>query len=203
LREKIREIDPNTRRHMDIIGSEIQRLDRVVQTLVDFSRPVELRLSSFDLRRVVDEVGMLASPEAARRGVKVNTHLGTDALPVKADNDLVKQALLNVVLNGVQAMEDGGTLTIVAFRHSSAASIEVRDQGGGIPPEIRDKVYNLYFTTKKSGSGIGLSMSYRVLQMHSGSLSFDCEMGVGTTFCLSLPLAGSQITENREVMTTT
>lgn len=202
LREKMREIDPNTRRHMDIIGSEIQRLDRVVQTLVDFNRPVELRLSSFDLRRVVDEVGMLASPEAARLGVKVNTHLGTDALPVKADSDLVKQALLNVMLNGVQAMEHGGTLTIVAFRHNSAASIEVRDQGGGIAPEIRDKVYNLYFTTKKSGSGIGLSMSYRVLQMHSGSLSFESEMGVGTTFRLSLPLAGSEITENKEVMTT-
>ncbi len=201
LREKMREVDPDTSRHMDIIGSEIHRLDRVVQTLVDFNRPVELRLSSFDLRRLVDDVAMLASPEAARLGVKVDTQLGQVALPVKADNDLVKQALLNVVLNGVQAMQKGGTLTVIARRNDSAASIEVRDQGIGIAPEIRDKIFNLYFTTKKAGSGIGLTMSYRVLQMHSGSLDFTTEIGVGTTFRLFLPLAGAQAEEKKQVMT--
>ena len=203
LREKMREVDPDTRRHMDIIGNEIRRLDRVVETLVDFNRPVDLRLSSFDLRRLVDEVAMLASPEAALLGVKVETHLGSDALPVKADNDLIKQALLNVVLNGVQSMAQGGTLTVVARRDDAAASIEVRDQGSGIPPEIRDKIFNLYFTTKKSGSGIGLAMSYRVLQMHGGSLDFTTQMGVGTTFRLFLPIAGVQAKESKEVMTST
>ncbi len=201
LREKMRGIDPDTQRHVDIIGSEIHRLDRVVETLVDFNRPVDLRLSPFDLRRLVDEVVMLASPEAALLGVKVETHLGSEPLPVKADNDLVKQALLNVVLNGVQAMTQGGTLTIVAHRDDAAASIEVRDQGSGIPSEIRDKIFNLYFTTKKSGSGIGLAMSYRVLQMHSGSLDFTTQIGLGTTFRLFLPLAGAQAKEKKEIMT--
>jgi len=203
LREKMSKADPDTRRHMDIIGSEIHRLDRVVETLVDFNRPVDLRLSSFDLRRLVDEVAMLASPEAALLGVRVETHLGPDALPVKADNDLVKQALLNVVLNGVQAMAHGGTLTLVARRDDAAASIEVRDQGVGIPPEIRDKIFNLYFTTKKSGSGIGLAMSYRVLQMHGGSLDFSTQEGLGTTFRLFFPLAGSPAKENKEAVTST
>ena len=124
-------------------------------------------------------------------------------MPIKADNDLVKQALLNVVLNGVQAMGQGGVLTVEARRDESTASIEVRDQGEGIPQEIRDKVFNLYFTTKKSGSGIGLAMSYRVLQMHSGSLDFTSEVGSGTTFRLLLPLAGTHPQENKEVMTTT
>lgn len=201
LREKMRGIDPDTQRHVDIIGSEIHRLDRVVETLVDFNRPVDLRLSPFDLRRLVDEVVMLASPEAALLGVKVETHLGSEPLPVKADNDLVKQALLNVVLNGVQAMTQGGTLTIVAHRDDAAASIEVRDQGSGIPSEIRDKIFNLYFTTKKSGSGIGLAMSYRVLQMHSGSLDFTTQIGLGTTFRLFLPLAGAQAKEKKGIMT--
>ena len=203
LREKMREVDPDTRRHMDIIGSEIHRLDRVVETLVDFNRPVDLRLSSFDLRRLVDDVAMLASPEAALLGVRVETDLGPDALPVKADSDLVKQALLNVVLNGFQAMSNGGTLTIAAHRDDAAASIEVRDQGGGIPPEIRDKIFNLYFTTKKSGSGIGLAMSYRVLQMHGGSLEFTTQVGTGTTFRLFLPLTGAQAPQTTEVMTST
>jgi len=203
LREKMRQIDPDTRRHVDIIGSEIHRLDRVVETLVDFNRPVDLRLTSFDLRRLVEDVAMLASPEAARQGVRLETQLGADALPVKADHDLVKQALLNVVLNGVQSMADGGNLTITARRDDAAASIEVRDQGCGIPLDIRDKVFNLYFTTKKAGSGIGLAMSYRVLQMHSGSLDFTTQVGSGTTFRLLLPLVGAQAQETKAVMTTT
>jgi signal transduction histidine kinase/HAMP domain-containing protein len=203
LREKMREVDPNTRRHMDIIGSEIHRLDRVVQTLVDFNRPVELRISTFDLRKVVEDVAMLAAPEASMQGVHVKTQIVRDALPINADNDLIKQALLNVVLNGVQAMEQGGVLTLVASKEEGAASIEVHDEGKGIPADIRDKVFNLYFTTKKTGSGIGLAVSYRVLQMHSGSLEFTTEIGSGTTFRFMLPLAEAKTRENKEVAIST
>ncbi len=203
LREKMKEVDPDTSRHMDIIGREIHRLDRVVQTLVDFNRPVELRLVDFDLRRVIEDVALLASPEAALHGVKVETKLGTEPLPVRADADLIKQALLNVVLNGVQAMSNGGSLNIVARHHDTAAAIEVRDQGEGIPPEVRDKVFNLYFTTKKAGSGIGLAMSYRVLQLHNGALDFVTEMGRGTTFRLVLPLSEEKEHQGVEIITQT
>jgi signal transduction histidine kinase len=201
LREKMREIDPDTRRHMDIIGREIQRLDRVVQMLVDFNRPVELRLADFDLRRLIEDVALLASPEAARQGVRVETQLTDEPLPVRADSDLIKQALLNVVLNGVQAMSDGGRLSIVAQQYETAATIEVRDEGPGIPPDVRDKVFNLYFTTKKAGSGIGLAMSYRVLQLHNGAIDFRTELGQGTTFRLVLPLAVAKQPESAEAAT--
>jgi len=203
LREKMREIDPDTRRHMDIIGREIHRLDRVVQMLVDFNRPLELRLSDFDLRRVIEDVALLASPEAARQGVTVETQLTNQPLPVRADNDLIKQALLNVVLNGVQAMINGGKLGITARQYDTAATIEVRDEGPGIPLEVRDKVFNLYFTTKKAGSGIGLAMSYRVLQLHNGAIDFRTEVGQGTTFRLVLPLAAAQEPEGAEAATRT
>jgi signal transduction histidine kinase len=192
LREKMREIDPDTRRHMDIIGREIHRLDRVVQMLVDFNRPVELRLADFDLRRLIEDVVLLASPEAARHQVRIETRLCNEPLPVHADNDLIKQALLNVMLNGVQATNDGGVLSIVARQYDAAAAIEVSDQGGGIAPEVQDKVFNLYFTTKEKGSGIGLAMSYRVLQLHNGAIDFVTEVGRGTTFRLILPLAGEK-----------
>lgn len=188
LREKMREVPSDTRRHMDIISNEIHRLDRVVQTLIDFNRPVELRLKTIDLRRILDEVTQLAAPEAEQNGVSIVTQFGTQPLPVLVDYDLVKQALDNVVLNGVQAMADGGTLRISARRDDKAATIEVRDTGPGIPQDIRDKIFNLYFTTKKTGSGIGLAMTYRVLQMHHGSLDFETELGRGTTFRLCLPL---------------
>jgi signal transduction histidine kinase len=201
LREKMPEISPDSRRHLDIIGREIHRLDRVVQMLVDFNRPVELRLVDFDLRRLVEDVALLASPEAARQGVKLETQLDSQPLRVRADADLIKQALLNVVNNGVQAMTTGGVLRIAARQHEMAASIEVQDQGGGIAPDVRDKVFNLYFTTKKTGSGIGLAMSYRVLQLHNGTLDFVTEMGQGTTFRLRLPLAGAKEHESAEIST--
>jgi signal transduction histidine kinase len=189
LREKMREAQPDTRRHMDIISNEIHRLDRVVQTLIDFNRPVELRLKTTDLRRVLEEVTQLAAPEAEQNGVSIVTQLGSEPLPVLIDYDLVKQALDNVVLNGVQAMTEGGALRITARRDDQAAAVEVQDAGPGIPLEIRDKIFNLYFTTKKTGSGIGLAMTYRVLQMHHGSLDFETELGRGSTFRLCLPLA--------------
>ncbi len=192
LRQKLQQVDPDTRRHMDVIGSEIQRLDRVVQTLVDFTRPVELRLADLDLRNLIEEVVVLASPDAERHGVSIERQLDGAALPVKADSDLVKQALLNIVLNGVQAMPEGGPLTIATARNDDEAMIEVRDHGAGIPAEIRGRIFNLYFTTKPSGSGIGLAMTYRVMQLHNGSVEYETAEGRGTTFRLRFPLNAAE-----------
>src|SRR3954469_13242991 len=188
LRQKLKDIDPDARRHMDVIGSEIQRLDRVVQMLIDFTRPVELRLADVDLRRLGEEVAMLASPEAARQGVVIKREWGDEPLISRVDSDLLQQAFLNVVLNGVQAMPKGGDLWLGAKRLGNEVELTVRDEGTGIAPDIRVKIYNLYFTTKKAGSGIGLAMAYKVLQLMNGSLDFETAIGVGTTFRLHLPL---------------
>jgi PAS domain S-box-containing protein len=189
LRQKMKEIDPDTRRHVDVISSEIQRLDRVVQTLVDFTRPVELRLNDMDMRKLVEDVVSLASPAAEKHNVLIEREAAPDLLLVRIDTDLVKQALLNIVLNGVQAMPDGGTLRLTVKRDGDNALLSVRDQGAGIPENIRDKIFNLYFTTKTGGSGIGLAMAYRVVQLHHGSVEFTSIIDHGTTFYLRFPLA--------------
>ncbi len=189
LRERILRLDPETRRHMDIIASEIHRLDRVVKTLVDFSRPVELKLSLLDLRSLATEVVTLTAPEARSHQVEILQDLGLQPLPILVDTDLVRQAVLNVLLNGVQAMPTGGTLSLRAFASAQSAVLEVKDTGQGIPSEIRDKIFNLYFTTKKSGSGIGLALAYRAMQLHHGTLDLDSETGQGATFRFMLPLA--------------
>jgi len=189
MRQKLKEIDPDTRRHIDVIGSEIQRLDRVVQTLVDFTRPVELRLNEIDLRKLVDEVVMLANPAAEQHQVKIERQPGSESLITRVDADLVKQAVLNIIINGVQAMPEGGELRLTLRREPESALLTIHDQGAGIPNDIRDKVFNLYFTTKKGGSGIGLAMAYRVVQLHHGSLEFTSVAGHGTTFYLRFPLA--------------
>ncbi len=131
----------------------------------------------------------LASPAAEKHNVLIEREAGPDQLPVRIDADLVKQALLNIVLNGVQAMPDGGTLRLTVKRDGDGALISIRDQGAGIPENIRDKIFNLYFTTKTGGSGIGLAMAYRVVQLHHGSVEFTSIIDHGTTFFLRFPLA--------------
>lgn len=188
LREKLPALEPDSKRHMDVIANEIRRLDRVVQTLVDFSRPVELRLHEMDLRRTLEDVALLAIPQATQLNIKIERRISPEPLMVRIDADLIKQAVLNVVLNGIQAMgEKGGALTLAAYREGGAINVDIRDQGPGIPVAVREKIFNLYFTTKKGGSGIGLAMTYRVMQLHNGSVEFESQEGAGTTFHLRFP----------------
>ncbi len=191
LQNKLTKQEPDTRRHMDIIDSELRRLDRVVQTLVDFTRPRDLRLEEIDLRRLLEDVALLAGPEAEQHGVAIERHMPEQRLRVKADVDLMKQAFLNVVINGVQAMPQGGVLTISAREENNLAIAEIQDQGPGIPKDLHDKVFELYFTTKKEGSGIGLAQTYQILQWHYGSVDFQSAEMAGTIFRFQVPLAGT------------
>src|SRR5271169_4058233 len=214
LQNKLQQDDPETRRHMEVIGNEIHRLDRVVQILVDFTRPRDLRLEDVDLRKLLEDVSLLATPDAARHGVRIVLELPKhellnpdrrnegDALMVRVDTDLMKQAILNLVLNGVQSMTADGTLTLTARRDDEMILAEVRDQGCGIPPEAQEKIFELYYTTKsdKGGSGIGLAQTYQIMQWHYGSVEFDSIVGTGTTFRLRLPAAVVK-PDRREEMT--
>ncbi|MFZ0862166.1 MAG: ATP-binding protein [Candidatus Sulfotelmatobacter sp.] len=191
LRNKLEQQEPDTRRHMDIIDTEIRRLDRVVQTLVDFTRPRDLHLEEIDLRRLMEDVAQLAAPDAEQHGVTIQRHMPEQRLPIKVDIDLMKQALLNVVINGVQAMPQGGLLTISARRENNAVVAEIRDEGGGIPRDMHDKIFELYFTTKKDGSGIGLAQTYQILQWHYGSVDFESTEGTGTVFRFHIPATGA------------
>jgi signal transduction histidine kinase len=191
LRNKLSGPDARAMRHLEIIESEIQRLDRVVQTLVDFSRPVELQLKEQDLRRIVSGVLMLASAELETHNVRVSSHMPERPMITKVDADLIKQAILNVVLNGAQAMSQGGDLHVTLREDGRMAAIEISDSGSGIPDDIRAKIFDLYFTTRKDGSGIGLAMTYRIIQLHNGSIDVQSEQNIGSTFTLKLPLLAS------------
>lgn len=189
LQNKMQRADPETRRHMDVIGDEIHRLDDVVQTLVDFTRPRELREQVVDMRKILEDVSLLATPDAEQHGVRLARELRGEPLLVRVDFDLMKQAVLNLVLNGVQAMPQGGTLTLAAHREDDTILTEVRDQGCGIPPELQGKIFQLYFTTRKDkgGSGIGLAQASQYVEWHHGKVDFESTVGVGTTFRLRLP----------------
>src|SRR5581483_7461392 len=100
-----------------------------------------------------------------------------------------KQAVLNLVVNAIEAMPNGGELRFEASANEDNAEIRISDTGSGIPPEVRDQIFRLYFTTKKEGSGIGLAMTFRIVQLHDGTIDFTSEPGKGTTFTIRLPLA--------------
>jgi signal transduction histidine kinase len=183
-------------RHVEILSGEMQRLDRVVQTLADFSRPMELHLREHDLRQVVGAVVELTAAEMRENGVTAIVKAPPEPVTVRVDAELLRQALLNLMLNGMQAMPRGGRLWVKIRRDHQAAVLEVMDEGEGIPGELLPRIFELYFTTKPKGSGIGLAMTYRILQMHGGAMEVRSNANPiaadrGTTFTLRLPLASS------------
>ncbi|MDE3061516.1 MAG: PAS domain-containing sensor histidine kinase [Acidobacteriota bacterium] len=192
LRNKLGDTNSAATRHLEVIDAEIRRLDRVVQTLVDFSRPVELQLREHDLRRVIGDVLALAGEELSTRNVALETGMPPNPLTCFVDADLMKQAVLNVILNGVQAMNTGGKLRVALEDDKKMAILRIRDEGPGIPEEIRGKIFDLYFTTKSEGSGIGLAMTYRILQLHHGSIDVQSEPGHGSEFQMQIPLATTE-----------
>jgi signal transduction histidine kinase len=174
---------------MEIISSEILRLDRVVKTFLDFTRPVELKLETVPVQRLLDEILELARPQADASKIRVVVGHEADGIGVRIDRDLLKQAMLNIVVNAMQAMPEGGELRFESAAMEDSAEIRISDTGAGIPPELRDKIFRLYFTTKKEGSGIGLAMTFRIVQLHDGTIDFTSEPGKGTTFSIRLPIA--------------
>jgi len=188
-RAKLTRGDLDIVQQMDIISREIVRLDRVVKTFLDFTRPVDLKLSNVPVNELLEEVAQLARPQAAAANIRVESRNEADGVAVRADRDLLKQAILNVVVNAMQAMPQGGDLTLEAQAGDDGVELRVSDTGAGIPPELREKIFRLYFTTKKEGSGIGLAMTFRIVQLHDGTIDFTSEPGKGTTFLMRLPVA--------------
>jgi signal transduction histidine kinase len=191
LKSKLKTPEPAIAEHLEIIAREIYRLDRVVRTFLDFTRPVRLNLQETDLNGLLREVVGLASAEADTR--KVHVVFDPDGIRpmVRVDRDLIKQAILNVVLNGCQAMPEGGQLSVTERISGGAVEIAVADQGPGIAADIQDKVFDLYFTTREKGSGIGLPMAFRAFQLHNGTMEFHNRQEGGTVFQMRLPLASS------------
>jgi signal transduction histidine kinase len=192
-------------RHVDILAGEMQRLDRVVQTLADFSRPMELHLREHDLRLVVGVVIELMAAEMEEHGVEIVVKAPHEPLMVRADAELMQQAVLNLLLNGMQAMPGGGAMRVVLRRENQFAVVEVIDEGEGILPELLPRIFELYFTTKPKGSGIGLAMTYRVLQLHGGAMDVRSNADVnspehGTVFTFRLPIATGVGVEGRKVV---
>ena len=175
--------------HVEVIASEIKRLDQVVQGFLKFSRPEDLKLQPIRVGSLFEEVVPIVRPEAERAGVELTVECD-HAPDVNGDPAMLRQAFLNLAQNACQAMPQGGTLRIRCEAASDhRVSIAFTDSGFGIKPEHLQKIFDLYFTTREKGSGIGLSMVYRTVQMHDGEIEVQSTPGAGTTFRVLLPQA--------------
>ena len=181
--------DYDLHQQMEVISNEILRLDRVVKTFLDFTRPVKLNLGEVGLEEFVHKVADLARPQAEAAGITMTVEPPPEPVSITVDVDLLKQAVLNIVVNAIEAMGSRGVLGFACAIRGDDAELRISDTGPGIPPEVRDKIYNLYFTTKKGGTGIGLAMTYRIVQLHDGTIDVTSEPGKGTTFVLRFPAA--------------
>jgi PAS domain S-box-containing protein len=181
--------DGSAKQAVQVLDKEIDRLDAVVKRFLDFTRPMEVRLEPTQLSELLKEVLEIAQPQLQKAGIQVAQLLPIDVPEVYVDRALLKQAVLNLVLNAGESMSGGGQLRLMLTRRGEMAEISVGDTGKGIPPEHRQKIFQLFFTTRPGGSGIGLASTFRIVQLLNGSIDFTTEMGKGTTFRIELPLA--------------
>jgi|KBSMisStandDraft_5_1062788.scaffolds.fasta_scaffold01300_9 signal transduction histidine kinase len=176
--------------HVSIIAAQMRRLDEVVQGFLRFIRPEDLKLEVTSVGALVEGIQPIVSAEAERNGVQLVIEIPADLPDIRVDRGMMDQALLNIAINACQAMPNGGRLRLAGTVASGRrVAIICEDTGHGIAPENLDKIFNLYFTTKEDGSGIGLSMVYRTVQLHDGELEVQSTLGRGATFRVLLPQA--------------
>ena len=188
--------DPaNPLRHVEILDTEVRRLDGVIQGFLRFIRPGELRTEPVVVADLVDEVFALVQPDAHRHDVALELSCPEDGLAVEGDREMLRQTLLNLALNACQAMPAGGTLRVDAGRSGAdAVTIEIADTGAGMSTAQMERMFELYYTTREGGSGIGLSLVYRTVQLHGGEIEVESTPDVGTCFRVTLPAANDERT---------
>ncbi|MGA2508972.1 MAG: ATP-binding protein [Candidatus Acidiferrales bacterium] len=182
-------IEPEPQQAVRMLDSEIDRLDRAVKTFLNFTRPVELKLEETELRGLLEEVLDAARPSITKAGLALHADLPAESPVALVDRQLIHQAVLNLLLNACDFTDPGGKITLGLRREGEFAVISVQDSGRGIPPEDQKKIFQLFFTTRPGGTGIGLANTFRFVQLHNGRIEFESETGRGTTFRVELPLA--------------
>jgi len=176
--------------HVEVIAQEIRRLDQRIQGFLKFVRPDEVKFGPVAIASLLSAVLDSVQPEAQPAGVTLNRGCTDGTLQVEGDAAQLRDVFLNLAQNAIQAMPKGGRLSIdCSSLPNRRVRVRVEDQGVGIAPENLEKIFELYYTTKERGTGVGLSMVYRTIQIHNGEIDVESTVGVGTTFIVVLPAA--------------
>ena len=190
--------DSRNLRRLRRVQDEVQRLHDTLEEFLRFVGNQELRVTDTDLRRLVEELVDFFRPQAEAAHVVLRVALPDRPVPCRVDPVLIKQAVLNLMINAVQAMSTpgdaapGGELLVRLTADDGRADLEVIDTGPGVPPDLRERIFDAYFSTRPGGSGLGLPTTRRIVRRHHGEISIDGGPGQGTRFLIRLPLAGGE-----------
>ena len=189
------DLDPDNPAYSRIISrlstvqQETGRLREILDDFLRFAGRIEIERRPVELNRLLEELVDFLSPQAGLQRVQLRLKRAPHDVTAAADPKLIKQAVLNLMLNGLQAMPSGGEMILALSNGDGQAVIDVIDTGPGIPPETVDKIFQAYYSTKKGGTGLGLAMAKRIAHEHGGSIHVRSEPGKGSDFALRLPLA--------------
>jgi signal transduction histidine kinase len=174
-------------KHVKILEQEAEHLQEIIEGFLTYARPGVPRRERSTINMIVKNVCQMAVADAKKRNIKLETRLARSLPDVMIDRKQIQQALHNIVINAVHASHDGGKISIRSWINRSRVNVAVKDNGSGIPKEQLDKIFDLYFTTKKDGSGIGLPVTKRMVESNSGQIKFESKEGKGTEVLLSFP----------------
>ncbi len=184
-------LDQDDRELVDLALHECERIKRLIKDLQDFNRPTSGVMAPMNLHRTINNILLLMKKEFRTRGIKIEKHFAANVPHIQAVADQIKQVLLNVLKNGVDAIpKGGGKITITTQLLDSSVAIHIQDSGLGISPENIEHIFEPFFTTKSEvkGTGLGLSVSYGIIKRHGGKIEVKSELGNGTTFSIILPI---------------
>lgn len=176
-------------RKLSRIQQECLHLEEILEAFLQFARAGELTLEPLNLSAVVDEFIDFYRPAAATQGIEISPHLGSQLPKVNLDHSLIKTVLNNLVRNAQQAMPQGGLLELQTYRRDSRVYLEIIDTGCGMSDAARQKMFQVFFSTKPGGSGLGLPTVRKIVEAHGGQIQCDSDVGKGTRFVLSFPIA--------------
>jgi two-component system, NtrC family, sensor histidine kinase HydH len=189
--------DRRVLQRVERLQHEVYRLRDILENFLRFARVQELGLASTDLNKIVGELCDFYEPTAASKGIVIRTFLTPDLPSIRIDADLVKQALLNLVLNAEHAMPSGGELMLTTRRENGSVVLDVIDTGVGMTEEVRGRIFDAFFSTRSAGSGLGLPTARKIVEAHAGTIQVQSEPGKGSQFTVRLPVGESRVAVQR------
>jgi len=176
----------------NLMAEEVDRVNRVISELLEFARPSDLKFKKIIVRDLIDHSIRIVTHEAETAGIHITKNIKPDLPDLKADPDRLTQVLLNLYLNAIQAMAEGGNIIVQAEKKGSSIIINVSDTGAGIPVENLNHIFDPYFTTKNKGTGLGLAITHKIIENHNGFIQVESTENHGTTISMSLPITGEK-----------
>jgi len=188
--------EERTARKVEVLQQEVQRLEDTLNDFLRYARGHQLHLERVNINEVVADLTAFVEPQVHQHRISLHRHLADDLPDCLMDVDLIKQAVLNIIINAQQAMPDGGELIVTTRRRRDRVVLDIIDTGAGIDPVVRDQIFDAYFSAKRTGTGLGLALAKRIIEEHDGRIEVESELGKGSQFRIILPAAPVEQSED-------